>query len=160
VGFTWIIEEVDQNSEDKKQLHVFSAQQGDFDSSELNGSRTNTKWRLNQMAKQYHIDYWAKLRSVFMDGWLRVKGFGGLVFRQLSKVCDRTDMQWVICSQHSKRCLSLDQDWVVTPSVYTNIGTEISSSEQLISENVFDFLRSARCSRWQNFDLSFKLGFL
>lgn len=40
-------------------------------------------------------------------------------------------MQWII-TQQFKRVF-------VTPSVYTNIGTEVSSSEQLISENVFDF---------------------
>ena len=67
MDFAWIIQEVDQDSEDEKELHVFSAQQGDFDASELCGSRTNTKWRLSQTAKQYYIDKCEKLRSVFLQ---------------------------------------------------------------------------------------------
>ena len=88
MGFAWIVQDVDQDSEDEKELHVLSAQQRNFDSNELGGSRTNAKWCITQIAKQYYTDNCGKIRCVFTDSWLRVKGFCGRIFRQLSKACD------------------------------------------------------------------------
>jgi len=49
MGFAWIVQEVDKDSQDEKELHVLSAQKKDFVSNEVGGSETNTKWR-NQIA--------------------------------------------------------------------------------------------------------------
>ena len=111
MGFTWIAQEVDKDSKGEKKLHVLSVQQKKFHTNEVGGSKTNTNWRTQIAWKQYLIKNCGKTK-VCVSGWLiDSKRFCGLIFRQLSKVCDRKCSKSSV-RQHSKVvCV-----WLVTHS--------------------------------------------